>query len=76
MKVTCEKGKNESEGKRKGKRGKLYKKKGLSCLKIASLWVNLRFDGVLKTPSFVGGGGVESTPPPFLFVKIIEKVIR
>ena len=51
-------------------------KKGLSCLKIASLWVNLRFDGVLKTPSFVGGGGVESTPPPFLFVKTIEKVIR
>ena len=25
---------------------------------------NLSFDGVLKTPSFDGGGGVESTPPP------------
>ena len=31
---------------------------------------NLSFDGVFKTPSFEGGGGGESTPPPFLFVKI------
>ena len=38
---------------------------------------NLSFDGVLKTPSFDReGGGVKSTPAPFLFVKTIEKVIR
>ena len=36
---------------------------------------NLSFDGVLKTPSF-DGGGLNRPPPPFLFVKTIEKAER
>ena len=38
----------------------------------SGLVLNLSFDGVLKAPSF-DGGGVESTPSPILFVKTIEK---
>ena len=30
----------------------------------------------LKLLVLMGGGGVESAPPPILFVKAIEKVIR
>ena len=52
---------------------------GRSLKKHDKIVFNLCFDGVFKTHSFDGwrgGGGVESTPPPFLFVKTIEKVIR
>ena len=39
-------------------------------------FINLSFDGVLKTPSFGGGGGGVESTPPVLFVKTIDKVIR
>mgnify|MGYP001418915763 CR=1 FL=1 len=37
--------------------------------------LNLSYDGVFKTPSYDGGGGLKVSPL-FLFVKTIEKVIR
>ena len=37
--------------------------------------LNLTFDGLFSDLSF-NGGGAQSAPPLFLFVKTIEKVIR
>ena len=37
--------------------------------------INLSYDGGFTDLSFNGGGGLK-VPPPFLFVKTIEKVIR
>ena len=42
---------------------------------IQAFLLNLTFDGVFSDLSFDGGGG-SKCPPPFLFVKTIEKVIR
>ena len=38
--------------------------------------INLSYDGGFTDLSFDGGVGSKCPPPPFLFVKTIEKVIR
>ena len=39
-----------------------------------NVYINLSYDGGFTDLSFIGGG--LKVPPPFLFVKTIEKVIR
>ena len=46
---------------------------GLPC--TLEFLINLSYVGGFTDLSF-DGGGAQSAPPPFLFVKTIEKVIR
>ena len=72
--VTLEAGGYSFRRKRITTLGISFKDLKSSSTRYFSIQYILSYDGVFKTPSYVGGGGGGSSY--FLFVKTIEKVIR